>query len=968
MKRVILLLILCANLIIGFAQQRKNAIYIYRNDGKFNAFFNEEVDSMRTSRIDLDSIEHEDFVIQEIWTSDSTYRIPLAVIDSISVAPPKNEYTNEVIKLGEEYIPYILSASDKIIKFSNTISSSLLPQKGMILLYEGFSKIFPNGFAGRIIRIDKIDDSIIYECDSVSLEDVYSKIILFDDYQLIEEKTDSGSTDYRLISKRNNKEISFGITLPISMSAGPFSFNAIVTAKWTVRVVLEMQIGKQFYFEVGLSDKENISGMFKCSGKVNNFKQTGDKIFGVVARIPNYPLLQLNFASSPFFQTTLEASTEMSITGETCGYSAFVFENGHSRTKSKQRTYSANTSAELSLSGNIWGGVVTCVGIGSIGNFLSCDMEIYTGPRLEGDVNLNILSGIDDASWYQALKDCKVTYGYRFEAGVAFKARLSKTHQWSYPFLKFVPGINISLGEYYLLPKFSDIKYKLNSNTVTFNTNVQRKLLFPCSVGFNLKDSDKKDIYKQYLSSYWTGDLFTNQMEATVKELDYSGSYTIIPLAKILGYEFQAFPRANFNLSATVYTGGASSVTTSTAQIWGGYAITNEENNQPLVGFCYSSTNSNPIIGNSYNLVANASDNQFSKTITGLQKETTYYYRAYINISDKYYYGDVQCFTTKKEKKLDTDSDSIPPSDPQTPPIAKTGSYFNVQKKSATIVCTYENVAPGTECGYYIEEDTKGTNSGLSMNPLGCVSGSITINLSGLKPNTTYYYSAYARNEIGKSNGEIKSFKTDAEPIPTAKTGDVSDITQNSAVVSSTYENVPEGGKCGVEITCSDWSYQFLLADSEGEYKTTISRLKPNTTYEYCAWADYEGGTVYGEIKRFTTKNREIPDLSGVWTFNQGYLGAKTVYPNLKLKDRGTNWTTYTASGFYGVIGLIMTVYSDLSVSIALTAAQGAFGSFSGYFDEDFTSVSGDSYLYVPSSASWAASPWIDHEPWSFSR
>ena len=40
------------------------AFYIYRNDGDFNGFFYEDVKSMRCSKLDLEGVEHDEYVVQ----------------------------------------------------------------------------------------------------------------------------------------------------------------------------------------------------------------------------------------------------------------------------------------------------------------------------------------------------------------------------------------------------------------------------------------------------------------------------------------------------------------------------------------------------------------------------------------------------------------------------------------------------------------------------------------------------------------------------------------------------------------------------------------------------------------------------------------------------------------------------------------------------------------------------------------
>ena len=62
------------------AQDENGAFYVYRNDGDFNGFFYDQVLEIRYSKFDQDMVEQEEHVMQEIVTSDSVYRIPLAAI------------------------------------------------------------------------------------------------------------------------------------------------------------------------------------------------------------------------------------------------------------------------------------------------------------------------------------------------------------------------------------------------------------------------------------------------------------------------------------------------------------------------------------------------------------------------------------------------------------------------------------------------------------------------------------------------------------------------------------------------------------------------------------------------------------------------------------------------------------------------------------------------------------------------
>ena len=86
-----LTLLLSAIAVPADAQQRQDALYIYRNDGRFNAFFYGDIQRICYSKIDTLGIEHDDFVVQEVWALDTVFRIPVDAIDSVSFVTPETK-------------------------------------------------------------------------------------------------------------------------------------------------------------------------------------------------------------------------------------------------------------------------------------------------------------------------------------------------------------------------------------------------------------------------------------------------------------------------------------------------------------------------------------------------------------------------------------------------------------------------------------------------------------------------------------------------------------------------------------------------------------------------------------------------------------------------------------------------------------------------------------------------------------
>ena len=64
-------------LLVSLSLQAAQVLYVYRSDSVIDAFFTSEIDSIRYSQYDMDSVWHDSCQVQEIWTADSIYRVPL---------------------------------------------------------------------------------------------------------------------------------------------------------------------------------------------------------------------------------------------------------------------------------------------------------------------------------------------------------------------------------------------------------------------------------------------------------------------------------------------------------------------------------------------------------------------------------------------------------------------------------------------------------------------------------------------------------------------------------------------------------------------------------------------------------------------------------------------------------------------------------------------------------------------------
>ncbi len=289
----------------------------------------------------------------------------------------------------------------------------------------------------------------------------------------------------------------------------------------------------------------------------------------------------------------------------------------------------------------------------------------------------------------------------------------------------------------------------------------------------------------------------------------------------------------------SVETVDVTNVTTSSAKV--NYKVTIEGGLEvDEHGICWSESNTIPTINDHYVSGGNGTGT-FSVDLTGLNPGTKYYVRAYAkNEQGGEAYGTAKDFTTEA-----------------TLPTVTTDG---IEGTTAHGTVSADGGKPVTE---------RGICWGLNHNPTtadlhdsnGTGLGSYAVPLTDLQPGKTYYYRAYATNEMGTAYGlEGPPLVVEANP-PTVNTGEVSNIQQTTAQGSG---NVTDGG--GAEVTergvCWSTSPNPTIANSHaddgvgglGNFTVPMTGLTANTHYYVRAYAkNREGKIGYGSQTDFTT-------------------------------------------------------------------------------------------------------------------
>lgn len=132
-------------------------------------------------------------------------------------------------------------------------------------------------------------------------------------------------------------------------------------------------------------------------------------------------------------------------------------------------------------------------------------------------------------------------------------------------------------------------------------------------------------------------------------------------------------------------------------------------------------------------------------------------------------------------------------------------------------------------------------------------------------PGQVVYYQAFVtlQGRVTYKGSVQQAVLTDAKAI----TGEVKDLTANSAVLQGSLQLAPSEAASGIVISGKEGQenvragVRIMASGINENYEIKAEGLLPNTTYHYTAYLDLGNGTVYGEERSFTTPDAEFnPD------------------------------------------------------------------------------------------------------------
>lgn len=569
MKKIIATLVLLISVICG-AMAQNDAMYVYRNDGIINAFLKADVDSMRYSQFDLDSVLHSEYVVQEVWAVDSVYRIPLEKIDSVSFVTPPTVYKSGVINISDDLIDYVIGREDYVLKLKANTPSAIIPQAGEKLVLLKGCEALPNGFAGKVVAVNVLAESINVVCEQTFIEDIFDSFCSVqtvcgyadDPAEANAKQGKAGQT--RAVYNPDDRTFKLG---PYTVTAsGELSQGIIPNGDLALKggASLSVTLEPTFRIHTFLIIGEGHGMYFNSSITGNLVVTSSSSIYGgleweheFLNPVINFPIPNtaklVNYYINPglFVRANAMITSTLSTTRNYSFGMAFDFSSiGESVVKSSLggRLVSSNTEMTGSIDGSAALGAYIETGFNLVSRELSrvCVRGEY-GVQFNGNFVLRN-SDIDNASketgLYERLKASSVEYGPFVSASLVASVLNSSSS----------PSLQVSSTEekWDLVPTFKNTKLKHTPNSsasLDAYTELSGNCLFPVPVGYKLFDVNNREIADYEATSSYTN--VESKFEHTFNGMSQNAKYVVYPKVKVFGYEMLASPSAELKATRT---------------------------------------------------------------------------------------------------------------------------------------------------------------------------------------------------------------------------------------------------------------------------------------------------------------------------------------------------------------------------------------------------------------------------------
>ena len=569
---------LCS-MVNGHAQTAQDALYIYRNDGGFNAFFYRDIQRIAYSKVDTLGVEQADYVVQEVYAMDSVFRIPVSAIDSISFVTPETKYKADVAHTTESDLWNYVIATDSVswlLLRSNT-PTGILPKVGDKLLTLNQTDLLPAGFIGRVAAVQNESGGIRVSCGAVELTEVFDQYV--GRVAAIVENSGDGTTrivrrepetsyveDLSLPTMANTLHLTESVLLSKEFSIDGNGYMGLaVTPTLNLRAFLAIDRKTGVNFDMVMHGEVETQLQFGLNGIV-----TGTFDVPLVEQkvpIPNFPIFFLKAEAGVFTQAQGSLNIGGTYTSKDCFYSLTQFNSlwEGSRQATATLTHVKDTLEWSALTGkvtlNAGAYAKLCIEVLDA-DIAQAGVRVEAGLREEVEADLKF----DDYKWVttaglvaEALRRALMSNQQKARALYDDMDR-NVSVNWAL----FLNGQALaSIGKWQvttkientlsltpkggLVPHLTKPTYRLATaatDSVYLNTQLDRNIAFPVKVGYDIYNAQNLLVREAMRFTPYTGKPETLTMG--VAGLEAGKKYMAYPRVDIFGLTMYGEPTDSF--------------------------------------------------------------------------------------------------------------------------------------------------------------------------------------------------------------------------------------------------------------------------------------------------------------------------------------------------------------------------------------------------------------------------------------
>lgn len=222
------------------AQDDDSQMLIFRTTGEVNLLYTSEIDSIVCSRVDRDSVVHDDVVTQVFYTADTALVVPIAEIDSVALGIRNEIRVKDGVRMmtAEDSL-WIIRYDGANIYYRHDTPPAILPREGEKLFYGSMDRLFPIGLVARVTSVAFRNNEYVVGVTDIEMKDVFDRLFFAGEMEVPVKPVSS-------VEQRHRAPLETNETLEMTIDIGD-SFAVGATDDFSIRGTVVADVLRGYY-------------------------------------------------------------------------------------------------------------------------------------------------------------------------------------------------------------------------------------------------------------------------------------------------------------------------------------------------------------------------------------------------------------------------------------------------------------------------------------------------------------------------------------------------------------------------------------------------------------------------------------------------------------------------------------------------------------------------------------------------